>query len=211
VERPVLEGERYNVLGIQDYYAKNGAIEGLERVRRQGKTRYLGFIVRGNDRGPVEELIDTGLFHIINVPYTLLNPSGGYGNIYGLKAEPDYGNVISYAEAHGVGTAIYSPLAAGLLTDQVVSGAGYHPLSRTYGQTRESQLQRARALAGVLSHEGQSLAQAAYRFILMHTGVTVALSGVSDMAQLEEVATTTGAPPLTKEEMARVEMIWRFS
>ena len=48
-----------------------------------------------------------------------------------MKVETDYGDVIGYAEAHGVGTAIYSPLAAGLLTDQVVAGAGYHPLSRT--------------------------------------------------------------------------------
>ena len=62
VQRPVLEEDRYNVLGIEDYYAPNGAIEGLKRVRRQGKTHFLGFIVRGNDRGPVRSLSTRAYF-----------------------------------------------------------------------------------------------------------------------------------------------------
>lgn len=203
-----MEGSSYRVLGIEDYFATSGAIEGLTRIQRQGKTRFLGFIVRGNDIDPVSQLIDTGLFQIINVPYTLLNPTGGLPKPYGMEADPDFGNVISYAREKGVGVAIYSPLAAGLLTDQIVDGGEYHPLSRTYGGGRDDLLKRARALK-FLSNGQRSLAQAAYRFVLMNPGVTTALSGVSDMGQLEEVATTTGAGPLSAEDMARVEMVWR--
>lgn len=208
ITRPEIEGRVYRVLGIEDYLATNGALEGLERVRRKGKTRFLGFVVRGDDREPVRQLIDTGLFHILNVPYTLLNPTAGMERPYRMDTEPDYGDVISYAKSKGVGTAIYSPLAAGLLTDQIAGGGSYHPLSRSYS-AREPDVRRAQALR-FLSGDSHSLAQAAYQFILMNSGVTTAISGVSDIVQLEEVVKTSGAGPLSSENMARIESVWRF-
>ena len=96
---------------------------------RDGKARYLGFICRGNDGYQVRQLIDTGLFLMVNVPYTLLNPTAGLARARGLEAERDFGEVITYAYEHGVGAAIYSPLAGGLLTDHSVAGGHRHPLA----------------------------------------------------------------------------------
>ncbi len=208
VARPQLEGRSYRVLGIEDYFATNGALEGLTRAQRAGKVRFIGFICRGDDIGPVQQLINTGLFQMINVPYTLLNPTAGRPKPDGMMVEPDFGNVLTYAHAHDVGTAIYSPLAAGLLTDQIVNDGAYHPLSRTYGDPQSFMIERAKALR-FLSTPDCSLAQAAYRFILMHPGVTSVLSGVSELGQLAEVSATSDADPLTAESMARVEMVWR--
>ena len=75
VLRPNLQGRAYNILALEDYLKPGGAIEGLDRIVKAGKTRYVGFICRGNDGAEVRQLIDTGRFHLINLVYTLLNPT----------------------------------------------------------------------------------------------------------------------------------------
>ena len=49
---PQLEGRSYTQLWIEDYLRPGGALEGLQRVLRDGKARYVGFICRGQRCGP---------------------------------------------------------------------------------------------------------------------------------------------------------------
>src|SRR5690349_14349297 len=42
-QRPDLQGRAYNILAIEDYLRPGGAIEGLDRILKAGKTRYVGF------------------------------------------------------------------------------------------------------------------------------------------------------------------------
>ena len=211
-QRPNLQGRAYNILGIEDYLAPNGAIEGLQRIQRSGKTRFIGFICRGNDGPQVKQLIDTGLFHLINVVYTMMNPSAVIKPPPAMTIDTDYGQVIPYAREHGVGAALYSPLAGGLLTDQILAGGEAHPLARgpraeAGSEARERLLRRAGELR-FLSPDGKSMARAATRFNLMEPGVTVSLGGFSDAAQVEDIAAASGAGPLSEQEMARVREIW---
>jgi len=209
---PQLEGRSYTQLWIEDYLRPGGAVEGLQRVLREGKARYVGFICRGNDGYQVRQLIDTGLFRMINVPYTLLNPTAGMAKPRGLEVDRDFGGVIQYAFEHGVGAAIYSPLAGGFLTDHIVAGGDRHPLAGSRDTASEAyrrNLEMARALSFLRQEGMHTLAQAALRFILMHTGVTVVLGGFSALSHLEEVVPVSGAGPLAPELMARVEMVWR--
>jgi aryl-alcohol dehydrogenase-like predicted oxidoreductase len=209
---PQLEGRSYTQLWIEDYLRPGGALEGLQRVLRDGKARYVGFICRGNDAYLVRQLLDTNLFHMINVPYTLLNPTAGMTKPKGLEVDRDFGGVITYAYEHGVGTAIYSPLAGGLLTDHIVSGGDRHALAASRNTASEAyrrNLDMTRALSFLACEGMHTLAQAAFRFILMHTGVTVVLGGFSAMDHLEELVPVSGAGPLAPELMARVEMVWR--
>jgi aryl-alcohol dehydrogenase-like predicted oxidoreductase len=209
---PQLEGRAYTQLWIEDYLRPGGALEGLQRVLRDGKTRYLGFICRGNDAYQVQQLLDTNMFHMINVPYTLLNPTAGMARPRGLEVDRDFGGVINYAYAHGVGTAIYSPLAGRFLTNPIVAGGEPHPLAGardTASEAYRRHLEMARALRFLIREEQQTLAQAAIRFILMHQGVTVVLGGFSALDHLEEIVPASGTGPLEPELMARVEMVWR--
>jgi L-glyceraldehyde 3-phosphate reductase len=216
--RPELSGRDYRILALEDYLRKDGALEGLQRIQKAGKTRYIGFICRGNDAEPVRRLIDTGAFSLINIVYTLLNPTAVGTPARGMEVDVDWGQVIPYAYQHGVGSAIYSPLAGGLLSDNMLSGGEPHPLSGAArrgggtagaGEARQRQLRRARTLQFLSSGEEQSLAQAAIRFILMQPGVSTVLGGFSDVKQLEEIAAASGAEPLNEEKMARIEMVWR--
>jgi aryl-alcohol dehydrogenase-like predicted oxidoreductase len=209
---PKLEGRAYAQLWIEDYLRPGGALEGLQRVLQDGKTRYVGFICRGNDAYQVRQLIDTSVCHLINVPYTLLNPTAGMAKPKGLEVDRDFGGVIDYAYEHGVGTAIYSPLAGGFLTDHIVAGGDRHPLAGSRDTASEAyrrHLEMARALSFLRREGTHTLVQAAIRFILMHKGVTVVLGGFSAMDHLEAVVPVSGAGPLAPELMARVEMVWR--
>lgn len=212
---PQLGGRVYTQLGIEDYLRPGGALDGLQRVLRDGKARYVGFICRGNDRDQVRQLLDTGMFHMMNVPYTLLNPTAGMAKPPGLEVDRDFGGVINDAYANGVGVAIYSPLAGGFLTHPIVAGGDRHPLSGprdTDSEAYRRDLQSAQSLS-VLLREGpegtDSLTQAAIRFILMHPGVTVVLGGFSEMSHLEEIVPVSGSGPLAPEVMSRIEQLWR--
>jgi len=208
--RPNLQGRDYRILWIEDYLGRTGALEGLERIRRAGKTRFIGFCCRGGDGAEVRQLIDTGRFHVMNVVYTLLNPSAAITPPRGMHVDTDFGRVIPYAHERGVGAALYSPLAGGLLTDNIVGGGEPHPLaSAERREQRMQRLGRASAFRFLSKGDGQSLAQAALRFNLMEPGVTTVIGGFSDARQVKENAAASGVGPLTPEEMARVEMVWR--
>jgi len=53
------------------------------------------------------------------------------------------------------------------------------------------------------------LAQAALRYVLSLEGVTSVLGGFSDAQQVTENALSSGRGPLSEENMARLEMVWR--
>ena len=129
--------------------------------------RHAGFICRGNDGEEVRRVLATGVFRLINVPYTLLNPSAGRLCPDGMKVDRDYGDVIEAARAAGAGAAIYSPLAGGHLTDAFADAAAGHPLARA-PRGAEAEIaaarEKARALRFLCTATGLTLAQAAIRF-----------------------------------------------
>jgi len=209
---PKLEGCTYTQLSLNDYLRPGGALDGLERLKKAGKIRYAGFICRGNDGDEVRRLLDTGVFHLINAPYTLLNPTAGRARPKGLTVKNDYGDVISAARARGAAAAIYSPLASGFLTDNSVAGIPRHDLARAYDLESAASLRlrrMARSLTFLSRENGCTLAQAAFRFVLMHEGVATALGGFSTKVQLEEIAAIAGSPPFSADQTARLETLWR--
>jgi L-glyceraldehyde 3-phosphate reductase len=211
--KPVkLEGADYKQLSLHDYARVDGAMEGVRRLLASGKIRYAGFICRGNDAPDVELMLKSGLFQIINTPYTLLNPTAAKAQAGMANFSPDYGGVIDIAQAYGAGAAVYAPLAGGYLSDQSVAGDVRHPLARQQDPASESaqrNRRKAQAVQFIAREAGISLAQAAYRFILDHSGVTTALGGFSSMAQLEEIAAVPALPSFSNDQMAALNALWR--
>lgn len=212
--RPVkLEGRGYSRLAIDDYFWHGGAIEGVERVVRTGKVRFAGFICRGDDGDEVRRVLATGVFHLINVPYTLLNPTAG--RVMGSDPQdlnPDYGHVLDAAREAGAGAAIYSPLAGGFLTDDFAHNSPRHHLARpARGEAAgiEAVRRKVTSLRFLREATGLSLAQAAIQFCLMHEGVTTVLGGFSSIEQMEEIVAAADAPAFDAEVMARLEAVWR--
>jgi len=207
--RPVPEGNAYRQLWLEDFLRPGGACDGIMRLKNAGKIRHAGFICRGDDADAVAALLDTGLFALINVPYTLLNPTAGLRKPAGLPAK-DFGNVIEIAERRAASAAIYSPLAGGLLTDALLKGAPPHPLARGRDTaSAATKLQRAQvARLAFLPDEGEGLAQVAYRFILSNAGVATVLGGFSAVEQVEELTAVSGRGPIAPDKMRRLEALW---
>ena len=205
---PPMEGGGYHELWIEHFLGPGGAADGLRRLLDAGVIRYAGFICRGDDGVAVRTLLDTGLFHVINVPYTLLNPTAGMARPPGLAVDRDYGDVLGAARRRGCGAAVYSPLAGGVLAGVVAPHTLARPMNAASDAVRRKQILAGRfrflAEAG-----GGSLAQAAYRFVLMHPGVSTALGGFSSLEQMEEIVTVSGLPPIPGELQAKIEAVWR--
>jgi L-glyceraldehyde 3-phosphate reductase len=198
---------------VDDFLRPNGALEGLERVRRQGKARCIGFTCPGADYEAAAHLLDQGCFGMINVHYNLLNPTAGMPLPRGLQVSRNYQQLIDKAAACGVGVAIISPLGAGVLNDHAVAGGPRHPVGGGPAYADATHYNRELAKAAklaFLSRPGErSLAQAAVGFILMHPGVTTVLGGYSEIAHLEEFVACSGVGGLSPLDMARVEMVLR--
>lgn len=205
-----LEGEDYKQLQLKHYLGPRGAVEGIIQLKASGKIGCAGFICRGGDGAEGRQLIETKLFGVLNVPYTLLNPSAGRA-IGGAKFFPDFGGIIDFAHKHGVGIAVYAPLASGLLSDEGIAGAPAHAYSRSPKEGASAMQDRAKAakLRFLAEQTGLSLAQAAYRFILGNPSVTTVLGGFSSVAQMEELVATSGSGPFEADLMARLEDLWR--
>jgi L-glyceraldehyde 3-phosphate reductase len=204
------EGRGYRTLALQDYLRPGGALEGIVRLKSAGKIGHAGFCCRGGDIGEVRALFATGEFRLINVPYTLINPSAALSSP--PAGEPDYGGVINEAGGRGIGCAIFSPLAGGILTDAHLNGGAAHPLARPRDRlsadARRAQ-DRARRVRFLARETGLTLAQAAYRFILMHEHVTTVLGGFSSLEQMEELVQVSGMGPFDAESMARLNAAWQ--
>ncbi len=175
---PALEGSSYRHLALQDFLRPGGALEGLRRLKVAGKINYAGFVCRGGDGNEVRELLKTGLLQLINVPYTLINPTAGVARTSNTTAQPDYGGVINDAGKHGVGCATHHT-------------------------------EMANAVRFLAKDNHISLAQAAFRFSLMHEDVTTVVGGFSSQGQIEEIAKVSGMGPFSPAEMAKLENVWR--
>ena len=217
MEPPTLSGRSYTHLWVEDYLRPGGALEGLQRVQRSGKARFIGFITRGNDYPAVCQLIETGAFALINASVNLLNPSAAMKPV-GMQVDHDWGGLLGYAATHGVGVSIYSPLAGGFLNDNSASGGSPHPVAggRRSSDAMETGLKLARAVSFLSRNlhpdtqgDDHHLAEAAMRFVLSLEGVTTVLGGFSDAEQVDEMAACSGKGPLSEQNMARLEMVWR--
>jgi L-glyceraldehyde 3-phosphate reductase len=210
--QPDLQGRDYKTLWLEDYLRPGGAIEGIRRILQSGKTRYAGFIARGNDAAEAGELLKTGLFHLVNVPFTLLNPTPGYAKPDRLAIDKDYGNVISISQAAGAGTAIFSPLAGGLLTDAVIDGRRTHALARpkdVEALEAKGRLSLARRFQALAATHGMSLVQLAYGFILSHSGVSTVVGGFSAIEQLDDTVAAAGElAPLPRNILDAIQSAW---
>ena len=65
------------------------------------------------------------------------------------------------------------------------------------------------ALSFLARENNLTMAQAAFRFVLDHPSVTVALGGFSSMEQLEEIASVSGKPGFTAAQASKLEAVWR--
>jgi aryl-alcohol dehydrogenase-like predicted oxidoreductase len=170
----------------------------LERLRKAGKTRLIGFSGVG-ETPALHRAIDSKLFDTVQVVYNALNPSAGGPLPKGAPGQ-DYGRLLERAKAADMGTIIIRALAGGALSGTTAR----HPLAMQVvdpiGSAPDfaADVARAKALEPLV-REGAaaSLTELAERFVIAHPAVSTMLVGYSTLAQLEEAiaAVNKGALP----------------
>ena len=97
-------GEYYS----QDYadtILERGGLETMQRLRDEGKVRYLGFTTEAGTSA-IERLVDSGAFDVMQVRYNMLNQhSSDFSHGQGI---------IRQADAKGMGIILMRPLTSGV-------------------------------------------------------------------------------------------------
>ncbi|MEO0556606.1 MAG: aldo/keto reductase [Bacteroidota bacterium] len=113
----------------------------------------------------------------------------------------------------GVGSIVFSPLAQGLLTDKYLDGIPADSrAAKASGflkadQVTDDVVETVRQLREIARARDQSMAQLALAWTRHRPEVTSTLIGASRVAQIEEAVAMLSQPPLTDDELARIEGI----
>jgi aryl-alcohol dehydrogenase-like predicted oxidoreductase len=182
----------------RDVLGSGGITEALEQLRAEGLIGHLGLTGIG-DPTALKEVVRSGQFATIQVPYHLLNPSAGRSMPAGF-AETNYGNIIAACSENQMGVLAIRVLAGGALANHP---PGPHTLKTPFFplELYQRDLRRASCLQTTLGADRQ-LPREAIRFALSHPSVSSALIGFAEPEQIDEaVASLTSAEPLLDWDM----------
>jgi len=171
----------------------------LDTLVRQGKALYVGISSYSAERTEAAVAVarELGTPLVIHQPaYSILNRWIEDG-------------LTDTLEQNGIGAIAFTPLAQGLLTDKYLGdGTAQRAQQRgslPEGPLSDSALETLRSLNDVARERGQTLAQLALQWTLRNPVVASALIGASRPSQLDEnIAAVTG-PPLSEEELTRID------
>jgi L-galactose dehydrogenase/L-glyceraldehyde 3-phosphate reductase len=181
------------------------AVPAMQRLRDQGKCRFLGITALGDTKA-LGQLLATGVIDTAQVPYNLLNPSWLTAMPAGLPGQDFCGTGLD-AVSQGVGLIGIRILAAGALSGE----AGRHPVAMPNVAPIASGADYAADLAAALRlsplvAEGHvaSLAELAIRYAITPPQIATALIGTASIEQLEIAIAAAEKGPLPVETLARI-------
>ena len=180
-------------------------VPAFERLRRQGKIRFLGITAVG-DTAALNEVIDARAFDSAQVVYNMLNPSAA-GELPANYPAQDYGRMFDHTRAAGVGVVGIRVLAGGALSGSAERHPIASPAPEPIGSAMhyDGDIERARRLMPLVT-EGfaASLTEAATRFALSHPAVGTILVGMATPQQFEEALAAAEKGPLPQAALDRL-------
>lgn len=183
-------------------------VPAFERVRAQGKTRYLGITAVG-DTDALRQVIDARAFDSAQIVYNMLNPSAGEDLPPNYPAQ-DYGRLFDATAAAGVGVVGIRVLAGGALSGSAKRHPIAGPAPAPIGSARsyDADLERARRLLPLVT-EGfaASLAEAATRFAISHPAMGTILVGMATPQQFEDALAAVQKGTLPSATLERLSSL----
>jgi aryl-alcohol dehydrogenase-like predicted oxidoreductase len=173
-------------------------VEGFQKLQEQGKVRAYG--VSTSDFDYLQAFNSDGGCSTLQIDYSILNRTP--------EAE-----IFPYCIEHDIGVIVRGPLAMGILTGKFSPDATFpegdwrrrwqeNPEERETFLNDLEKVEQLRPLA-----EGRTMAQLALQFVMAHPAVTAPIPGVKNVRQLEDNVQAALLPPLTDEELARIDEI----
>ncbi|MFZ0152213.1 MAG: aldo/keto reductase [Xanthobacteraceae bacterium] len=172
-------------------------VPAFERLRQQGKTRFLGLTAVGETEA-LHQVIDAGAFDSAQVVYNILNPSAASELPPNYPAQ-DYGRLFDHTKKAGVGVIGIRVLAGGALSGSTERHAIASPPPEPIGSAMnyEADVERARRLMPLVKEEfAASLTEAATRFAISHAAIGTILVGIATPQQFDEALAAVQKGPL---------------
>jgi aryl-alcohol dehydrogenase-like predicted oxidoreductase len=186
-----MRGEEPTSVTPRDVLGPTGVLKSFENLQNDGLVKARGITAIGQP-GPIRDVVSSGQFDTIQVPYNLVNPTAGQ-DVSDDFAEANYGNIISCAADHKMGVFAIRVYAGGVL-------AGSQP-SRHARTTKffpvalfQRDQQRVTELRKILP-PGANIKQLALRFSLGHPGVSSAIVGFSEPSHVDDALQATEPIP----------------
>jgi len=176
---------------------------GLERMRAQGLTDFIGITALG-EAGAIREVLDSARFDSAQVYYNMINPSAARPVADGWSGH-DFSGVIDTCLTHGVAMMAIRVLAAGVLATDVRHG---REIVLTRGSDIAMEERRARAAFQAIGTRYGTRAQAAIRFVIANPEISCAVVGLAAPAHLEEALGAAESGPLPPEGLAALNRLY---
>lgn len=185
------------------------ALPALQRLRQQGKTRFIGITALG-DTSALQIVVDSGLIDTAQVCVNLLNPTAAVTAPTGFPAH-DFGRLLDRTHRANLGTIAIRVLAAGALSGT----ESRHPIAMpkvapiASGDDYAQDVARARTLQPLVDKgDAKSPMEASIRFALTHPGLTTVLVGYSEFAHLEAAIAAIERGPLPAAALEQLGGLW---
>lgn len=186
----------------------NEVVPAFEKLRQQGKTRFLGITAVG-ETAALHQVIDSRAFDSAQVAYNALNPSAAEALPPNYPAQ-DYGRLFDHTQAAGVGVVGIRVLAGGALSGSSERHPIASPSPEPIGSAAnyEGDVERARRLMPLVK-EGfaASLTEAATRFAISHPAMGTILVGIATPQQFEDALAAVQKGPLPPAALDRLSAL----
>jgi aryl-alcohol dehydrogenase-like predicted oxidoreductase len=185
-------------------------VPALERLRQQGKIRFLGITALG-DTASLHRVIGARVLDTAQVCYNLLNPSAGVTLPRGFPAH-DFAKLLDRAREAAVGVIGIRVLAAGALSGtearHPIAVPSVEPIAS--GPDYRTDVRHAHWLdALVREGHARSLVEAALRFAIANDAMSTVLVGYSSLDHLEYAAACVNRGPLPPAALDRLATLWQ--
>lgn len=203
LHNPITEAGGGLTLSVRQVLAD--VVPAFERLRQQGKIRFLGITAVG-DTAALCEVIDSRAFDSAQVVYNMLNPSAAEELPANYPAQ-DYGQLFDRTKAAGVGVVGIRVLAGGALSGSTERHPIASPAPAPIGSAMsyDADVDRAHRLMPLVN-EGfaASLTEAATRFALSHPAMGTILVGMASPQQFEDALAAVQKGPLPQAALDRL-------
>jgi aryl-alcohol dehydrogenase-like predicted oxidoreductase len=183
----------------------NDILPEFEKLREEGKTRFLGFTANG-DTDALHQLVRSGRVDAAQVFYNVLIPSAGEAVPAGYPGQ-DYRQLLQAAADHGVGTIGVRVLAGGALSGSEARHPLGMPVVDPIGSAPDyaTDVARARRLQPVIeAGHARSLPELAVRYVIAHPSLSTTEIGIATLDELQQAADAVNRGPLSAEALAQI-------
>ncbi len=203
LHNPIEETPSGNAVALEHVLGKGGAAEGLERLREQGLTRFIGLTGLG-DAGAIRQAVASGRFDSAQLYYNLINPSAARALPSGFSGH-DFSGLMAACRKRGVAVLAIRIFAAGVLATDVRHG---REIVITRGSQMPEEEKRSRAVFDRLGDKYGTRAQTAIRFALSNPDIACAIFGLAALSHLEEALAAAEMGPLPDDAIEALDALY---